>query len=77
MAVIAPEILNQTGMTEKEVLTEISVLFFQMNKLTLGKAANLCGLHPFQFQKILASRKIPIHYNQEDLKQDMIHLQKL
>ena len=74
---ISSEIVNQTGMSEQEFLTEISVLFFQMNKLSLGKAAKLCGLHQFQFQKILATRKIPIHYDIEDLKQDLIHLQKI
>ena len=75
--IIPSEIVNQTGMSELEVLTEISVLFFQMNKLSLGKAAKLCRLHQFQFQKVLASRKIPLHYDQEDLQQDIINLQKL
>ncbi len=78
MQVLIPsEIINQTGMSEEEVLTEISVLFFQMNKLTLGKAAKLCRLHQFQFQKVLASRKIPLHYDKEDLEQDLISLQRL
>jgi predicted HTH domain antitoxin len=78
MQVLIPsEIVNQTGMSEQEVLTEISVLFFQMNKLSLGKAAKLSGLHQFQFQKVLANRKIPLHYDKEDLQQDLINLQKL
>lgn len=76
-ALISPELVNQTGMSEEEVLTEISVLFFNMNKLSLGKAAKLCGLHQFQFQKVLASRKIPLHYDKEDLQQDLISLQKV
>ena len=78
MPVLIPsEIVNQTGMSEEEVLTEISVLFFQMNKLSLGKAAKLCGLHQFQFQKVLANRKIPLHYDKEDLQQDLISLKRL
>ena len=78
MPVLIPsEIVNQTGMSEEEVLTEISVLFFQMNKLSLGRAAKLCGLHQFQFQKVLSNLKIPLHYDKEDLQQDLISLQRL
>jgi len=69
---IPAEIVQATRMSEQELLVEVAVMLFIQEKLTLGQAALLAGKPQFQFQAILASRDIPIHYDipeyQEDLK---------
>jgi predicted HTH domain antitoxin len=64
-------VLKQAGLTSKELLLRVALLLFQEEKLTLGQASKLAGLHRFEFQKEPAQRKIPIHYGQEYLEQDL------
>jgi len=74
---IPDEILFATRMSEEEMRQEIAVLLFQKNKLTLGKASEMAGLTREQFQNLIASRNIPIHYTVADLKQDIDSLSHL
>lgn len=64
-----PEIIEL--LQEEELRLELALYLFQSNRISLGKASALSGLHQFDFQKILASRKIPIHYDAEDFKDDI------
>ena len=61
----------RSGMSESELLLEIAVLLFQKEKLTLAQASGLAGASRMEFQKMLASRGIPIHYGVEDFKDDL------
>lgn len=74
---ISDEILYATKMSEEEMQQEIAVLLFQKNKLTLAKASELSGMNRLQFQNLIASRNIPVHYSVSDLKQDMESLSSL
>ncbi|MFP4471676.1 MAG: UPF0175 family protein [Bacteroidales bacterium] len=56
---------------EEELRLELALYLFQSNRISMGKASALSGLHQFDFQKILAGRKIPIHYDTEDFKDDI------
>ncbi len=77
MSVIIPEaILQATGMSEAELLQEMAVLLFQKEKLTLGQASGLAGMNRIQFQHLLASRQIPIHYDVAELEEDLAALRK-
>ena len=49
-------------MTEAKLMLELAVMLFQRDKLTLGQAGKLAGMDQIQFQLLLGSRKIPIHY---------------
>ena len=60
--VIDDEILQTTRMTKKELLQEIAIMLFEKEKLTLGQASKLAGINQFNFQHLLASRNISIHY---------------
>ncbi len=72
MSVVIPdEILQSSHMTPVELLQEIAVLLFQKEKLTLGQASQLAGIPQLQFQFLLASRQIPIHYTVEDFDADL------
>ena len=75
--VISDEILSAAQMTPAELAQEIAVLLFQKDKLTLGQASILSGLNRLEFQRLLASRQIPLHYDIEDFEQDIQTLKEL
>ena len=78
MGLIIPEdILQATGMSESELKKEIAVLLFQKEKLTLEQASRLADMSRLQFQHLLASREIPVHYDLEELKTDIETIRKL
>ncbi|MDJ0800858.1 MAG: UPF0175 family protein [Calothrix sp. MO_167.B12] len=74
---IPDEILMATRMTETEMKQEIAVMLFQKEKLTLAQASRLAGMNSITFQHLLASRQIPVHYDVEDLEQDIQNLRKM
>lgn len=74
---ISDEILSLTRMSESELKQEIAIMLFQKEKLTLGQASNLAEMNQFQFQSLLASRQITLHYDLEDLDADVKTLGKL
>jgi len=69
--VISDEILQTTRMSEDELLQEIAIMLFQKEKLTLGQASRMAGTSQLEFQHLLASRQIPLHYDVEDLETDL------
>ena len=75
--VIPDEILQATRMSEAELGQEIAVLLFQKEKLTLGQASRLAEMGQLQFQHLLASRQISVHYDVEDFEVDLKTLRKL
>jgi predicted HTH domain antitoxin len=64
-------------MSEAELKQEIAVMLFQKEKLTLGQASPLAGMNQLQFQHLLASRQIPVHYNVEDFEADIKILREM
>lgn len=58
-------------MPGKEMLREIAVLLFKKDKLTLGRAAQLADMNLMKFQRLLAERKIPVHYDVAEFNEDM------
>jgi predicted HTH domain antitoxin len=78
MSVIIPdEILHAARMTEAEFKQEIAIFLFEKNKLTLAQASRLAGISRLQFQHLLASRQIPVHYDVAEFEEDLRTLQKL
>ncbi|MDY7007735.1 UPF0175 family protein [Dapis sp. BLCC M229] len=75
--IISDEILAATRMTPSEMKQEIAVMLFQKDKLTLGQASQFAGMNRIAFQHLLASRQIPVHYDVEDLEQDIKNLQQM
>lgn len=76
MSVIIPEeILAAARMTEAELRLEIAVLLFQKEKLTLGQACRLAEMSRLQFQHLLASRQIPLHYDVAEFDDDLLTLE--
>ena len=65
------ELLQSTQLTEAELKSELALALFQQDRLTLGQAALLADLPQLDFQRLLASRRIPIHYGLEEMEQDL------
>ena len=78
MSVVIPdEIVRATGMSEAELAQEIAARLFQKEKLTLGQASRLAGMGRLQFQQLLASRQIPVHYDIHDFDADLETLRRM
>jgi predicted HTH domain antitoxin len=74
---IGDDILQTARMTEEELRLELAVLLFQKERLTLAQAGRLAGMNRLQFQHLLASRQIPVHYDVAELEQDLDTLKNL
>lgn len=74
---INDEILTKTGLSYDDILLRLAILLFVEEKLTLGQASKLAGLHQIHFQKELAKRKIPVHYDVIDFQQDLLTLSQM
>ena len=78
MSLLIPdELVQASGLSEAELLQELVLLLFQREKLTLGKASRLLGITQLEFQALLASRDLYIHYDVEDLHEDVRNLREL
>jgi predicted HTH domain antitoxin len=68
---IPDEFLEMAHISEAALKLEIAILLFQQEKITLGTASQFAGMNQLELQRILGSRKIPIHYGVEDFQQDL------
>lgn len=67
MVITVPDV----GLTEQELRQELAVALFQQNLATLAKAADVAGMTRLDFQRLLAARQIPVHYEIDDLAHDV------
>ncbi len=74
---ISDEIIRSSGMSKEELAQEIAIMLFQRDRLTLAQAAKFAGMNRLQFQHLLASRRIPVHYDVNDFQEDLKTLQDL
>jgi len=74
--IISDELLQTTQMSETELLVEIAIMLFEKEKFTLGQASRFAKMNQLEFQRLLASRKIPLHYGVDDLRKDVISLKE-
>jgi predicted HTH domain antitoxin len=62
--------------SEIDLRTELAIALFQQQRITLGSASQLAGLHQIEFQQLIGDRGICIHYEIEDLEQDLSGLRQ-
>ncbi len=78
MSLLIPDdILRAANMSAGELRREIALLLFQQDKLTLGQASEFAGISQLEFQQLLASRRIPVHYDAQDFTDDLDTLRRL
>jgi predicted HTH domain antitoxin len=59
------------GEMECELLKELALGLYQRGVLTSGNACILAGMDRWQFNNALKLRKIPRHYTESNLKEDI------
>lgn len=64
-------------LTESELKRELALGLYFGRKLTLVQGADLAQLSLFEFQALLRDRRIPQHYEDSDLDQDLATLREL
>lgn len=74
---ISDDVLQAAHMSEEELRRELAVLLFQQDRLTLAQAAGLAKVDRLQFQHLLASRRIPLHFDIQDFEQDLETIRSL
>ncbi|QYX33970.1 UPF0175 family protein [Sphaerospermopsis torques-reginae] len=72
--VISEDIVQASGLSEKELVLELIILLFQRKKISIGKASQLAQMPLLEFQSELAIRNIPVHYDESDLEVDLKNL---
>jgi len=73
---ITIDLPDEVQVSESDLRTELAIALFQQERITLGTASQIAGLHQIDFQRLLASRGICVHYDVEDLKQDLSNLRQ-
>ena len=69
--VIEDQDLNAANMSAEELRLEIAIMLYQQEKFSMGKASKFAGIESVNFQKELAKRRIPVNYDEEELRKDM------
>lgn len=64
-------------MTERELKQELALSLYAGCRVTLVQAADIAGVGFFDFQAILRDRRIPQHYGDRDLEQDLLVLRDM
>jgi predicted HTH domain antitoxin len=70
------DIPDALEISESDLRIELAISLFQQERITLGTASQLAELHQIEFQQLIASRGICIHYDVEDLEQDLNSLRE-
>lgn len=75
--IISDELVQASGLSESELLQELVLLLFQGEKITLGSASRFLGMTQLEFQALLAKKNLCIHYDVDELHEDVKNLQEL
>jgi predicted HTH domain antitoxin len=72
MSVVIPdEVLQSAHISSGELLQAVALMLYEQDKLTLGQASALAEVSQLQFQFLLASRRIPLHYDVAEFEADL------
>ena len=74
---IHQDILDTARLTVDELKVEIAVYLYTQGRLSIGKARELADMTLWEFRQLLASRRIPPHYDVADLNEDMATLREM
>jgi predicted HTH domain antitoxin len=58
---------------EPRLRSELAVALYSQGILPFGKACELAGVSRYAFADLIASRDIPRHYTEDDLKLDLAY----
>lgn len=75
--IISNELVQASGLSEAELLQELVLLLFQREQITLGSAGRFLGMTQLEFQALLAEKNLCVHYDVDELHEDVKNLQVL
>lgn len=56
---------------DAELRKELALALYQRGALSSGKACRLTGMTRWEFEELLGQRRIPRHYTEENLEEDI------
>ncbi len=56
---------------------ELALHYFEKKRLTFGQARELANLSTWEFLDLLRERKIPLHYELEELEEDLETIERI
>lgn len=68
---IPQDILDSARLTLDELKVELAVSLYSQGRLSVGKARELAGMSLWDFRQLLGLRRIPPHYDDQDLNEDL------
>ena len=68
---IPRDISQAARMSPEELKRELAVHLFEEGRLSFGKARSLAAMTVWEFQQLLGSRGIVVHYDIEDYEEDL------
>lgn len=74
---IPAEILDSSRLTLQELKQELAFSLYAQRRLSIGKARELAGLSLWEFRQLLGARRIAPHYDQDDLAEDLVAIDRL
>ncbi len=74
---VPQDILDTARLTIGELKVEIAVYLYAQGRLSIGKARELADMTLWEFRQLLASRRIPPHYDVADLDEDVDTLREM
>ncbi|MDX9830960.1 MAG: UPF0175 family protein [Anaerolineae bacterium] len=74
---VSQDILDSARLTPADLKVEMAVHLYAQRRLSAGKARELAGLTLWEFRQVLASRRIPPHYDEAELDEDVATLREM
>jgi len=74
---ISQDVLDSARLTVSELKREIAISLYAQRRLSIGKAHELADMALWEFRQVLALRRIPPHYDEDDLAEDVAVLREL
>ena len=74
---VTQDILDSARPTPSEQKVEMAVHLYAQGRLSAGKARELADMTLWEFRQLLASRRIPPHYDEIELDEDVATLREL
>lgn len=75
--IIDDHLLNGVNLTHQEALVDFAVGLYTEKKVTLGRSAQIAGMSQAEWLKELGRRKVFVHYDLDDLEDDLNVIRKL
>ena len=74
---ISQDILDSARIKLPDLKVELALLLYSQYRLSIGKAREFADMSLWEFRQLLGFRKIPAHYDVNDLSEDVATLKQM